>query len=81
MRNRILWDTKNPRIATGQDCDEVHITRDTLTIFYDRDKKEVDLSGIHSVTFFPKSSHTLSSSADRIANPVAGGGCIPSPDE
>ena len=53
--NRVSWSFKEPQnniLLKSQDCDEVHITRDTFTIIYGKNKKEFDTHRIKDVTFY-----------------------------
>ena len=55
MNNVVSWIFKEtPHKLELQDCDEVHITRDTVTIIYGEDKKKkvLDTVKIKDVTFY-----------------------------
>jgi len=58
-KSRVSWSQKDGKKVFAQDCDEIHVTDETLTVFHNDEKKVINLMGIKDVTFYPKSSRKL----------------------
>ena len=58
-KNRVSWSIGNPfKKLIAIDCDEVCINSQTLTIYNDNKKENVDLSEVTKITFSPLSEYS-----------------------